>query len=106
MSASSKRWLGLIHLLPCVVCLNCYGRRVPAEEAHHIEFVRGEHSDFATVPACKSCHDELHHLRRRAFYRAHKLDDVKLLAWTAREVEHLLWATGQDIAKLRVRELV
>ena len=94
MSASSKRWLSMIHRLPCVVHLNCYGQSRPAEEAHHLEHVRGEHSDFATVSVCKSCHDELHESRRRAFYRAHKLDDVKLLAWTARELEHLLWDTG------------
>lgn len=94
MSASSKRWLWLIHRLPCVVCRGRYGQLVPAVEAHHIEFVRGEHSDFATVPLCKACHDGLHHARRRAFYLTHKLDDVKLLAWTAREIEHLLWDTG------------
>lgn len=98
MSAASKRWLGLIHRLPCVVCLNAYGKRVGAVEAHHLEHVRGEHSDFATVPLCDPCHDELHDSRRRAFYRAHKLDDVKLLAWTAREVEKLLWETGLKVA--------
>jgi len=87
MSAASKRHLATIHTLPCVVHLKCYGRRVRADEAHHLEFVRGEHSAFATVPACKSCHDELHKLRRRAFYRAHKLDDVKLLAWTIELLE-------------------
>ena len=94
MSAAGKRWLSLIHRLPCVVCLNAYGLRKPCEEAHHIEHVRGEHSDFATVPLCKSCHDGLHVARRRAFYTAHKLDDVKLLAWTAREVERALWDAG------------
>jgi hypothetical protein len=98
MSAASKRWLGLIHRLQCVVCLNAYGRCVPCTEAHHIEFVRGEHSDFAAVPLCKSCHDAMHAERRRAFYRAHKLDDVKLLAWTNREVERLLWAAGMKVA--------
>lgn len=98
MSAASKRYLGLIHRLPCVVCVNSYGRNVQAEEAHHIEFVRGPHSDFATVPLCKVCHADLHQLRRKAFYRAHKLDDVKLLAWTAEQLEKLLWDTGRRIA--------
>lgn len=83
----ARRHLAKLHSLPCVVCLNCYGRRVNAEEAHHLEFVRGSHSDYATIPACKECHDELHHLRRRAFYRAHKIDDVKLLAWTIKLLE-------------------
>ena len=90
MSAAAKRWLRLIHQLPCVICLNAYGRCVNAVESHHLEFVRGEHSDFAVVPVCASCHDELHESRRRTFYRAHKLDDVKLLAFTNREIERLL----------------
>lgn len=98
MNAASKRWLGLIHKLPCVICTNRYGQHKPAEEAHHLEFVRGEHSDFATVPVCGSCHDELHEARRRAFYRAHKLDDVKLLAWTNQAMEKLLWETGIKLA--------
>jgi len=98
MSAASKRYLNLIHRLPCVVCLQCYGQQRNATEAHHVEFVRGEHSDFATVPLCGSCHDEMHESRRRAFYRAHKLDDVKLLAYTTRELERLLWAHGQRVA--------
>lgn len=98
VSAASKRYLSLIHRLPCVVCLNAYGKQRNAEEAHHLESVRGEHSDFATVPLCKQCHAELHDSRRRAFYLAHKLDDVKMLAWTAEQIEKLLWTTGQRIA--------
>lgn len=86
MSAASKRHLARVHTLRCVVCRECYGLNNPADEAHHIESVRGLHSDFATVPLCKSCHDELHARRRRAFYRAHKLDDVKLLALTIQEL--------------------
>lgn len=98
MTVAAKRYLGLVHRLPCVVCLNSYGKLVNCDEAHHIESVRGEHSAFATVPLCKACHDEMHESRRRAFYRAHKLDDVKLLAWTTRELEKLLWARGQRLA--------
>jgi len=80
----------LIHKLRCVVCLNCYGRSVLAAEAHHLEAYRGAHSDFATVPLCKSCHDELHRRHRRAFYSAHNIDDVKLLAWTIKLIEEAL----------------
>lgn len=87
MSTSGKRHLARIHTLRCVVHLNCYGQNVNATEAHHIEFDRGDHSDFATVPVCKSCHDELHEKRRRAFYLSHKLTDVKLLAWTIKLLE-------------------
>jgi hypothetical protein len=98
VTAASKRYLALIHLLPCVVHLNCYGQQRNADEAHHLESVRGDHSDFATVPLCKSCHDELHASRRRAFYLAHKLDDVKLLAWTAQALENVLWTAGKRAA--------
>lgn len=87
MSAAAKRHLSKIHTLPCVVCLNCYGQRKNADEAHHLEAYRGDHSDFATVPLCKDCHDSLHAQHRRAFYNAHKLDDVKLMAWTVQLLE-------------------
>ncbi len=79
---SRKTHLALIHELPCVVHLKCYGTKVNAEEAHHLEWDRDEHSDYATIPLCKSCHDSMHHKHRRPFYIAHKLTDVKLLAWT------------------------
>jgi hypothetical protein len=83
---NAKEYLGRLHELPCIVCRNCYGRSTPAAEAHHLEFVRGDHSDFAAVPLCKDCHDALHAARRKAFYVAHKLSDVKLLAWTIKEL--------------------
>lgn len=82
----SADYLARIHTLPCIIHLRCYGQRIAADEAHHLEFVRGAHSDYATVPLCRGCHIEMHQRRRRAFYRAHKINDVKLLAWTVREL--------------------
>ena len=90
MSAAGTRHLALLHTLPCVVCLFCYDQRVLAEEAHHLEVVRGEHSTFATIPLCRQCHLELHESRRRAFYLAHKLSDVKLMAWGVQLIEEAL----------------
>jgi hypothetical protein len=87
VTAATKRHLTRIHTLPCVVCKNCYGKHRPAEEAHHIEAYRGAHSDWATVPLCKECHTHLHQQRRRPFYLAHNIDDVKLLAWTIQLLE-------------------
>lgn len=81
-----REYLAHVHTLHCVVCLNCYGKWRPAHECHHLEFVRGEHSDYAVVPVCGSCHEELHEARRRAFYLAHKLTDTKLLAWTIKQL--------------------
>lgn len=82
MSYSPKDHLERVHSLHCVVCLNCYGKWRSAKEAHHLEAVRAGHSDYATVPLCQQCHGELHAARRRPFMIAHKLTDVKLLAWT------------------------
>ena len=87
MTVATKRHLERIHTLRCVVCWNCAGKNYRAEEAHHIESVRGEHSDFATVPLCKHCHDLLHGMHREPFYRLYKLNDVKLLAWTIEELQ-------------------
>ena len=79
---NGREYLSLLHELNCVVCANCYGKNRPATDAHHLESIRGNHSDFAAVPLCRDCHVELHAASRRAFYRSHKLDEIKLLAWT------------------------
>ena len=90
MNTAGKRHFALLHTLPCVVHLNRYDQRVPAQEAHHLEVVRGEHSTFAIIPLCRQCHLELHESRRRAFYLAHKLSDVKLMAWGVQLIEEAL----------------
>jgi len=79
---NGREYLSLLHELHCVVCLKCYGKYRPATEAHHLESIRGDHSDFAAVPLCGDCHAELHSARRRAFNLRHKVDEIKLLAWT------------------------
>ena len=79
----SHEHLARIHELNCVVCRFWYGKFRPAVEAHHLESVRGDHSEFAAIPLCADCHRGLHANRRRAFYRAHKgMSDVSLLAYT------------------------
>lgn len=87
---NDREHLALIHTLPCIVHLKCYGQNVNADEAHHLEFVRGDHSARATIPLCETCHEGMHEKRRRSFYRAHKLDDCKLLAWTIEQIERKL----------------
>ena len=82
---NGKAYMARIHELRCVVCLNYRGVSVKCDEAHHLESVRGDHSDFATIPLCKACHDLLHAMHRKEFYRLYKIDDVKLLAWTIKE---------------------
>jgi hypothetical protein len=83
---SPSAYLARVHELPCVVCLNCKGLSVRCAEAHHVEAYRGDHSDFATVPLCKDCHDLLHQLHRKPFYSLYNIDDIKLLAWTNLEM--------------------
>lgn len=90
VSAKGRIYMSLIHELPCVVHWFCYGKFVSCDEAHHIEYDRDEHSDHATVPLCYACHVSMHHMHRRPFYLAHKLTDVKLLAWTNELREHHL----------------
>lgn len=99
MSAAEGRHLSLIHALRCVVCWNCYGLAKNADEAHHLEFVRGEHSDFATVPLCQECHEGMHERRRRSFYLAHKLNDVKLMAWTVKLIEDHMDLRGMKMGR-------
>ena len=79
--------LALIHRLDCVVCRFRHGHTTPAVEAHHIQYVRDQYSDWATVPLCKACHDLLHQMRRRAFYNLTHLDDAKILALTLKLIE-------------------
>ena len=93
----ARRHLSLLHCLPCVVCKFCYGTHEIADEAHHLEYVRGKHSDYATVPLCKVCHVGMHEHRRKAFYRAHKLDDIKLLAWTIKLIQSY-YESGSSVA--------
>jgi len=87
---TDREYLAFLHTLRCVVHLNCYSLNRNATQAHHLEFVRGGHSAFATAPLCDDCHEAMHEHRRRAFYLAHKLSDCKLLAWTIKEVVHAL----------------
>ena len=88
MSASSH--LSSIHECNCVVCIFWHGKKRNCDEAHHLEWDRGPWSAWATIPLCKSCHDEMHQDRRRAFYRQHKgMSDVSLLARTIELLEAL-----------------
>lgn len=77
-----REHLSRIHELNCAVCRFSYGKFRPAHEAHHLQSVRDEFSDFLTVPLCHDCHAALHDSHRRAFHLAHKTDDLKLIAWT------------------------
>ncbi len=80
-TAAANRYTDRIRRLHCVIHWFGYRQARDADAAHNVEFERGQHSDFATVPLCAACRSELRESRRHAFYAAHKLTDVKLLAW-------------------------
>lgn len=92
LGLNTQEHLALIHALPCVVCLNNYGRNVNATEAHHIETYRHKNSEYATVPLCHDCHSLLHQMRRKPFYDLHHLDDVKIMALTVKLIVNYLEA--------------
>ncbi len=73
------QWKELIHGLPCVVCLLQTGERRYGVQAHHLESVRDELSDWLEVPLCEEHHtgpNGVHGLHRREFNRRYKLDDA------------------------------
>ena len=86
-SAAGKRHLALVHRMLCVICLHKHDRKRPCEEAHHIEAYRDDHSDFATVPLCHECHQQLHAMHRRPFYLLYNLDDGEFLSWKIMQME-------------------
>lgn len=54
-------------------------------EAHHLESVRDELSDWLEIPLCMNHHrgyDGIHTLHRRGFYTRYKLDELSLIAVT------------------------
>jgi len=78
-------WKELIHGLPCVVCWLQTGEKRFSVEAHHLESVRDNLSDWLEVPLCEYHHrgtEGVHYLSRRAFYTRFNLDDLSLIAAT------------------------
>lgn len=78
-------WQELIHGLPCVVCFLQTGQRRYGVEAHHLESVRDDLSDWLEVPLCLEHHkgpNGVHGLSRRGFYTRYNLDDGALIACT------------------------
>ena len=81
---SNKTHLARIHELKCVACV-LIGLRPPiGVQAHHVESVRDDMTDYAAVPLCVFHHSELHRLSRRGFERATKLTPIDLLAGTVK----------------------
>ena len=80
---NKSEWLEAVSSLGCVVC----GARPVS--VHHIEDVRDENSDYATVALCHEHHQGsqgVHHLSRRGFEMRFKLSQLDLLKLTIRTI--------------------
>ena len=87
---SGKHHLKRIHALECVVCVHMGLQSPERVEAHHVESIRDETSDYAVVPLCSPHHNGpngVHGLHRRGFIARYGLSDVDLLGLTMKALE-------------------
>lgn len=85
---TSKEYVARIHDLPCVVCELMGAAQTSPTEAHHIESVRDEDSNYAVAALCYDHHEGpngVHGLSRRGFSTRYKLSDIDLMALTVKE---------------------
>lgn len=83
MSNASKRHMGRVAELGCVICIDIAGVASPAE-VHHIGDT-ADRSDWLTIPLCPEHHrggTGFHGLGERAFNSRYKTSEIKLLAQT------------------------
>lgn len=87
MSMASKRHMGRVAALGCILCDYLGHPETPAE-VHHIRDGQGaaqRASDFLTVPLCPYHHRGpagFHGMGTRAFSTRYKLNELDLLAMT------------------------
>lgn len=84
-----KQYLAAVRASPCVVCTLMGVEQSTPTEAHHVENVRDEDSDYATVSLCVDHHrgvGSVHGLSRKVFAMRYKLTDVDLMALTIKAV--------------------
>jgi hypothetical protein len=85
---SARDHLERVHEIPCVVCVKMGMPPKYPVTAHHLESVRDELSDYATVALCEEHHDPfrtgsgIHGLSRRGFEMKYKLSELDLLKLT------------------------
>lgn len=92
MSNASKRHLGRVAGIGCILCRHLGTPGTPAQVHHLREGVGAaqRQSDFLTVPLCLPHHtgpEGLHGLGVRGFYTRYKLDELDLLAMTIQALE-------------------
>jgi hypothetical protein len=82
---SARDHLERVHEIPCVVCVKMGTAPTFPVTAHHLESVRDELSDYATVALCPQHHqgaNGIHGLSRRGFEMKYKLSELDLLKLT------------------------
>lgn len=82
-------YLQLLHELPCAAAFLIEGKRIKCEVVHHIRRKPANLEHFFGVPLLEKYHSPysatgLHKLQRRGFERIFKIDEMDLLAATAR----------------------
>ena len=95
MSASGRRWMGLVARVPCVICARM-GLGESDSQVHHLKFGSGacnQTSDHLTIALCPEHHtgaSGVHTLKERGLYLRYKCSELDLLADTISAVEGLL----------------
>jgi hypothetical protein len=87
VSSASRRHMGRVAALGCVLCDHMGTPGTPAEVHHIREGVGASQraSDFLTVPLCPEHHRGqygVHGLGTKGFYACYKLSELDLLAMT------------------------
>lgn len=84
MTAKSKRHMGRIADMPCVLCSILGQRQVGRTYVHHIRAGQGmsqRASDFLTIPLCHDCHQGPHGIHGdRSLLRIARVEELDLLA--------------------------
>ena len=87
MSAASRRWLGMVARVECVLCARMGIPGSPAQ-VHHLKFGQGASdraSDYLTLALCPEHHQGpsgVHALKERGLYLRYKCSELDLLADT------------------------
>lgn len=83
---TGHEYMARVAELPCLVCIMLGLGNSPAE-VHHVQSVRGELTDFLTVPLCPEHHrgaSGVHGMSRRAFEMRYQMSALDLVAMTIR----------------------
>lgn len=87
MSAASRRWMGRVAKVPCVICAHMGLGETPAI-VHHMKLGTGASdraSDFLTIAVCPEHHvgkTGIHTLKEKGLRLRYGLSEIDLLAMT------------------------